>query len=106
MQSGRVGIELWEFALVAALVERNTQTDVASELGTDDCGMCGGKQIRPQVFRSNGIRFGFFAILPLIVAADGHRERESDEQAEHRQARGLHDAEIVTFVGLERPPLP
>jgi len=40
-------------------------------------------------------RLCLFVVLALIVPADGHREAESDDEAEKCQGSGLDDAELL-----------
>ena len=98
LQLSGISIDLLKLALIAGSIEQDSQIEIFPKLGTHSRSIGGRQQSCPDIFRANRVGLCFFVVLAQIVAADGHRETESDDEAEQRQGSGLHNAEIFTLV--------
>ena len=83
------------------VVVKNTLIEVGAEQFADAGGIGGREQIGTDVLGADGIGFGLFVVLALVIAANGHGKTEADNQAEKSEGRGEDDVKVVALVGHE-----
>src|SRR5215472_18225054 len=84
------GVE--QHALICILPEQ------VSNAGAGAC----WQQVSSYVLGADCVGLGFFIILALVVAANGHRKAEADQESQQCQRRSQHNTEIVPLLLLQR----
>src|SRR5215468_233391 len=84
------GVE--QHALICILPEQ------VSNAGAGTC----WQQVSSYVLGADCVGLGFFIILALVVAANGHRKAEADQESQQCQHRSQHNTEIVSLNILQR----
>ena len=102
----RVGVDLPELLRIAGGVKQDSLVEIAPEQRTHSRRVPGGQQIGPHVFRADRVGLRRLELPALVVTADGHRKAEPDDEAEQRERRTLHDAEVLAHEFIEVSPSP
>jgi hypothetical protein len=100
-----VGCDLAQVHGVVRAVELDALVQVARQQAAHLVRIGGRQQARAQVFGADGVGLFLLVGLARVVAADGHREAEADDQAEQRERGGLDDGEVFARARVHRAPL-
>src|SRR4029077_3929891 len=75
-----------------------TLVEIVLQQFPHSCSVGSRQEVRPDIFSANRVGFCLLVVLALIVAVDGHRKAESDDESKQSQNCTYNNIEIVIPV--------
>ena len=99
----RIAIDRLEVVAVASFVVLDAKGKIFFQEIAGAGGVVEREEVDAEIFGADRVGFGFLVVLALVVAADGHRKTEADNEAQQGEGGGEDDVEVAAFVVGERP---